>query len=271
MMGPMAQKAALRWLEQHRNPDGSWGYLPGQPGRGEPTILATALGLSPPLEWLESGELGFASLLLPAALARSPGAGPLCQRVLEQVFAWEQKEMKPDSQASKILGHDTSLMGWGWVEDTASWVEPTSYALLSARAWGAADHPRVQEGTKLLLDRRCDDGGWNYGNPSVLGAVLESDPPPTAWACMALSDRATELGGALSYLEIVVQRPSTLNLSLTILARTALGAPVHHLLPLLLRRQRTDGSFNGQVDHTALAALALGAAEEGTHVFAHPA
>ena len=38
----------------------------------------------------------------------------------------------------------------------------------------------------MLLDRRCRDGGWNYGNRRVLGADLPSYPETTALALMAL-------------------------------------------------------------------------------------
>ena len=36
---------ARAWLDRHQNADGTWGYRPGQPGAGEPTLLAAAAGL----------------------------------------------------------------------------------------------------------------------------------------------------------------------------------------------------------------------------------
>ena len=40
---------------------------------------------------------------------------------------------------------------------------------------------------RMLLDRRCRDGGWNFGNRRVLGADLPSYPETTALALMALN------------------------------------------------------------------------------------
>jgi hypothetical protein len=49
---------------------------------------------------------------------------------------------------------------------------------------------------RMLLDRRCRDGGWNYGNRRVLGADLPSYPETTALALMALDGHAAVAWGA---------------------------------------------------------------------------
>jgi hypothetical protein len=84
------------------------------------------------------------------------------------------------------LGHDSQLIGWSWGPATHSWVEPTSYAILALRSVGRAQHPRVREGVRLLLDRAVDTGGWNYGNPSVIGRRLRPFPAVTGIALAAL-------------------------------------------------------------------------------------
>jgi hypothetical protein len=38
----------------------------------------------------------------------------------------------------------------------------------------------------MLLDRRCPDGGWNYGAPRALGVPLPSYPETTAMALLGL-------------------------------------------------------------------------------------
>lgn len=268
----MPRDAAIRWLHEHANPDGSWGYLPGQAGRPEPTLLAlAALGAQArdparTVAWLASAELGYTELLLPAALARIPEAQELRVRCVDAMLAWAQLRAEQDRS---VIAHDATLIGWGWRPDTSSWVEPTAYALLSLKRMGHAHHPRVREAELMLRDRVCQDGGWNYGNTRVFDVWLESDPIPTAWACMALGPDPL-VGPALALLRAFVENePSALNTSLSILAHTAHGAPVDAIVPQLLARQASEGGFRGRVEITALAALALSALEEVDHVFAH--
>jgi hypothetical protein len=46
-------------------------------------------------------------------------------------------------------------------------------------------------GEQMLLERRCRDGGWNYGNRRVLGTDLPSYPETTALALLGLSRNPT--------------------------------------------------------------------------------
>jgi len=92
-------------------------------------------------------------------------------------------DRKPDSPA----GHDTSIKGWSWIENTHSWVEPTALALISLSTKGYEKHPRAIEAIAMLLDRQLLKGGWNYGNTSVFGKELNSMPAPTGIALQALA------------------------------------------------------------------------------------
>jgi hypothetical protein len=49
----------------------------------------------------------------------------------------------------------------------------------------------------MILDRRCADGGWNYGNRKVLGVDLPSYPETTALALIGLAGRS-DLAGPLA-------------------------------------------------------------------------
>jgi hypothetical protein len=58
---------------------------------------------------------------------------------------------------------------------------------------------RIELGEKMILERRCSDGGWNYGNRKVLGTELPSYPETTALALLGLAgNSALDLSGPIS-------------------------------------------------------------------------
>ena len=95
-----------------------------------------------------------------------------------------QHQRKP---AGSPTGHDTSIVGWPWVEQTHSWIEPTCLAMLALKANGYNDHLRIKEAVRMLMDRQLTGGGWNYGNTSVFGKELLPIPENTGQALCALS------------------------------------------------------------------------------------
>src|SRR5439155_8385998 len=110
---------------------------------------------------------------------------------------------QPDEQhALEIHDIDLSLMGWPWGKNNFPWVEPTAWACLALRRAGFGDHPRVQEGLRLLIDRAFDDGGINYGNRTVLGRRTDPIPGPTALMLLALQGHGDEprVAAAVRYL-----------------------------------------------------------------------
>ena len=92
-----------------------------------------------------------------------------------------------EKQEKSIFSHDPCLIGWPWVENTHSWVEPTSLALLALKICGYAGHPRVVEAVRMILDRQLPEGGWNYGNTGVFGKTLRPEPESTGLALTALA------------------------------------------------------------------------------------
>jgi len=95
----------------------------------------------------------------------------------------------------EVVEFDARLAGWPWQTRTSAWVEPTAHALMALRralpyCHAAAMRDRVARriltGERMLLDRRCRDGGWNYGNRRVLSTDLPSYPETSALALMAL-------------------------------------------------------------------------------------
>jgi hypothetical protein len=88
---------------------------------------------------------------------------------------------------SPNYGHNTQLIGWPWVLGTHSWQEPTAWSVLALQSLGLGQHPRAQEGIRLLVDRLLATGGCNYGNTIILGQTLRPHVLPTGLALLALA------------------------------------------------------------------------------------
>jgi hypothetical protein len=157
-----SHEAAL-WLVAIQRSDGS---LPVSEGRSRP-------GWATPY-----------AIMLWSAL---PGYEEPARRASAWLLGSEGATLSIAENADNIIGHDPSLVGWPWVSGTHSWLEPTALAILALCRLGLADHPRVHEGRRLMLDRTLASGGWNYGNRSVFGTELRAQPGPTGLALLALA------------------------------------------------------------------------------------
>jgi hypothetical protein len=74
---------------------------------------------------------------------------------------------------------------------------------------------------RLLADRACVQGGWNYGNSNMLGQDLRPYVPTTAVALLALQDKRTDsvVTRSVDYLQgAASSEHSSIALSLAILA-----------------------------------------------------
>ena len=282
-----AIQQAQDFLIQAQLPDTGWSYYAGiQQAYPEPTcysLLAlsdTSFSLLQPLEWLASlvndeGQLflphddspnwGTAHLVI--ALSRLNQYEDVRQASVDWLLAWKSRYVDTDH----LVGLDGKLIGWSWISDTFSWVEPTSYAVFALKLAGQVVHPRVKEAEMLLFDRMCQPGGWNFGNPVVLERPIEPSLPETAIALFALQDlpeAADEIEKGLDVLEQgTPDFPSALSLSLTILCMDLFDRPVEKYVEMLLTRQEADGSWRQGIWWTALATLALKAAAGDENVF----
>ena len=224
-----AVRRARAWLLARQRPSGGW------------TLYEDV----PVVSW--SGA--WAALALAADDATDPAA-------LARAGAWlvEREGRRPGllarllvtlAPSEEAVSHDLALRGWPWNDAAASWVEPTAASVLALRHLarrvsvpGAAE--RVDEGVRLLADRACEGGGWNYGNTRVLGVALEPYPDTTAMALLALQ-RSTGTAGAkgIAALErLLDERTSSLALALATLAFELHGHAADRARGALVERLR---------------------------------
>ena len=217
----------LPYLLGAQNQNGGWGFHVGSVSRAEPTVWAlTALrecasipdheesvtralrclaaAQLPDGSWPSSPELlqgswvtSLASLALlgrdthsksvAAGLHWLTGDVPGEARLLRRVAGLLRKR-------NSVASQNDSYFGWSWTPGTASWVEPTAYAIIFIRSVpqdlvSANTRRRLGMAEMMLYDRMCPGGGWNCGNPMVYGVAGESQVSPTVWALLALRER----------------------------------------------------------------------------------
>jgi hypothetical protein len=254
------ERAYLARLRRFQNEDGGWGFHAGCESRIEPTAWAlialrefnSSLKLDETLDrglrflvgaQLENGSWPGApgqqegcwvtSLACWSLLAHKQHSTSLLRglqwlnedRPRDSGFWWRLAQKVADRK--RINAQSVSFSGWSWTPHTASWVEPTCYALIVLRAEAAAPLSNLRQRAKLaeamLYDRMCPGGGWNCGNPRVYGVAGQPQIGPTVWALIALhrnSDRP-EHRESLDWLEsIQATIPSPESLAL---AHIALG------------------------------------------------
>lgn len=212
-------EAARSVLMRLRDRTGAWGY---RTDRG-PTTEATALcclglwstrrlllsstereAIDRGADWLQELQQADGSIGVSPGLPHPGWATPYClllwqaldvhPQARQRASAWllEQKGAQIDTDLAllrSVVGDDQLLLGWPWVSGTHSWIEPTAMAILALDRQGLGNHPRVEEGIKMILDRAFPLGGWNYGNKAVFGRALRPHPEPTGMALVALATR----------------------------------------------------------------------------------
>jgi hypothetical protein len=189
--------------------------------------------------------------------------------VLQRLVAGKGLAFEP----SEEVRQDNRLQAWPWVDGTFSWVEPTAWCLLALKKWrsaaGAAAGPRIDEAERLLADRVCAGGGWNYGNATVLAKALPAYVPTTALALLALQDRRG-LDAVRQSADFLVREAeseaSALSLGLATIALTVFGRLPGHLAAALASRLDTAASV-GQTLGVAVGLYALDHERHGCAAF----
>jgi hypothetical protein len=267
-------------LRRARNADGGWAYHSGKQSRIEPTcwaLLALAAAEHQPpdidvlLRWRRQGAWladiagappNFAFNAL-AGLTLIQSRHLLSEEIVRLLINARGVQAPPDP----AVRLDGSLQAWPWVDGTFSWVEPTAwYALFLKQRLAIGPYPgaaeRVRVGDRVLKDRECQGGGWNYGNSTVYNQDLRPYVPTTALALLALqnlrTDGAVERG--LERLQRDITREqSAMALSLAIISlhvhgRAAEG-PHEQLARLVANRTEEEAGYD--IIGTAMALCAL--------------
>ena len=212
-------------LRQAQNEDGGWGYFPNKTSWLEPTIYC-ALALhgsresdrawaliknwqNPDGGFRPSAEVEISHSATALCVSAAVGRGETGE-VLHKGVGWllgtsgNESEMykRVILRIGRVFGlvqdqRDFSMKGWPWKPDTASWVEPTSHALVALKQAALKQskidstelRERVRLGEGMLMDVRATDGGWNYGNRTARGEDLRSYPETTGIALVGLQGR----------------------------------------------------------------------------------
>jgi hypothetical protein len=243
--GRAAAARGGHWLLACQNADGSW-PLNRQIATGSWTTALATLTLAS-IERDRASALRGARWLL-RQQPRTPG-----------VVAALARRLAPDT-----LTLDPHLKGWAWTATATGFVEPTAYAVLALKKLrehlpGTHVAERIDEAERMIDDRTCRKGGWNYGNSTVLGVDLWPYADVTALTLLALADRRgrPENRRGLAALRRMLEHvDSGLTLAWAALCLAAHDEDAEPLLTRLGRAWERTG-FLGDTRSIALALLAM--------------
>jgi squalene cyclase len=276
------------YLISAQNSDGGWGYFINQPSTVEATA-SSILSLSSFAEYDDTRERGLNWLRDTqnsdggwgikqhdsqsgwqtswALLALNSSSGD--PQAIQAGVNWLRKfgfSSLEDNETNKLIQKqfniDTNLSGWTWQPGQASWIEPTAMALLALHqtAQISEEDQMILEAVQYLDDRRCQGGGWNFGNPVMFNKPLPSRIHHTALCIITLSQVAPELvleddKQTLNELLRDEQRP--LGFAMGILALKSMEQDTTSYQDKLVSLQESDGSWEGNTHFSALALTAI--------------
>lgn len=273
--------SAIDFLLQAQNADGGWGYHINGMSYIEPTaavlfVLTDAAARQRAKDFLlslqhsdggwgiaaldaESGWMTAWAVRALAAFADTRAAVARGAQWLAATAGVRVEEPNDRAVVLQRLGIDSTLQGWPWQAGDASWVHPTALAMLALAEAGRGEDPRVRQGVVYLFDRATPTGGWNIGDPWMLGKQIPATIQDTAIVLLALRSihqPASEphVAAAQQYLREAVARAKTCaELAWGILALRAWSIEVVDALARLNTLQARDGSWNRNPFITAVA------------------
>lgn len=237
-------ECGLGWLRATQNEDGGWGYAEGDEESGWQTAWAV-LAISKILISDESYRRGVEWLTK---------VKPLGHRGDD----FSNMESTEDTSAPVVYS-------WPWYPGEATWVEPTSLAILALEKESANQvvSLRVKHALTYLKQRRCPGGGWNVGNPVMFDVVLPGRAPQTALALLALltaDSNPYEEQDIKILLQDMFEDSSALGLGLGSLALRSLGIDHKEVATRIASLQLENGSWSNNNFFTGIVMMA----ERGT-------
>ena len=180
-------------------------------------------------------------------------------KIVPSVSCIETTGLHRPRQWFDAAGHDPLLKGWPWIDGTHSWIEPTALNVLALKATGHAQHERVLEAIRMILDRQLPHGGWNYGSTYVFGKEHLPMPESTGAALTGLAGMVGQekVAGAWNIFKVKptgCARRSRLDGPCSVLLRGSLW-PANGLA--LVERCLANQSRYGEYDTSALCLLLL--------------
>jgi len=207
---------SISTLISSQNPDGGFPYRRGKSWT-EPTVYATlallAAGELPAarkgLDWIRAAQRpdgGFPPQIgidestwvtaLVALFSPEEIGQPEHDRAIQWLLTVSGEESSSIYRVRQFLlgvprNADQKDPGWPWMPGAASWVGPTSLAILAldrenVRKPDQRIRERVQAGRRFLLARMCGEGGWNHGSSRATGYESRPYPETTGMALAAL-------------------------------------------------------------------------------------
>lgn len=218
-MGSATLNSRLQYLLAQQNADGGWGHYPGQASWLEPTVYAAfalvrahpsnverAWGLVRSWQRADGAfrpcravdEPHWATSLVINGLACANPLDEACRKAVGWLLGVEGAEGGWLNSVLKRFitmpaDQNEELHGWPWRPGTASWIEPTAHGLVALRRANPAGSKaarRLRLGQAMILERRCEDGGWNYGNRKVYNVAVPSYPETTGLALLGAQGMA---------------------------------------------------------------------------------
>jgi hypothetical protein len=242
MLGTPAPESAWRWLLTAQRSDGAWGV--------------DHAGAAP--SWMSAWAVwALAGAGRDAVTVERGARWLLDEPVLRFTDVQNVQEMR------RLLDLDATLAGWPWQPGEAAWVLPTSLSMAALAATGYGSHARMQDGLSYLVDRRCATGGWNFGNPVMIGAALPPTVPETSVALLGLKaagvgSEHSAVAGGLAYLEkAAAEMPSDSESAWRLLGLRTWSRSLPGLREALVATQKEGGGWTGGPFTTMVALLAL--------------
>lgn len=154
--------------------------------------------------------------------------------------------------------------GFSWTPDTADWVEPTAYAMLSLKCRSKKPNGYetrcLEVAEQFLLKISCPNGGWNFGEHYPTGQVSVPDPISTSLALLALkgSQKISKIEAALNYLSTMnPEKQGAMSLAWSIIALDAWNVNSKSLTVKLADLYDRPFNLDEKILPVALAAIAL--------------